>query len=114
MPDETPQEPEPAVEGEVVDDLALQPGPAEPMAAPPVEPVDTGYTPGGVPTFESVREKIETRYGTAIGSSELAAETPEGRTVEEQYDARQRAAAERLEEIRKSMRKDEKDADDAQ
>ena len=78
------------------------------------EPVDTGYTQGGVPTFESVREKIETRYGTAIGASELAADTPEGRTVEEQYDARQRAAAERLDEIRKSMHKDDKDTDDAQ
>ena len=80
------------------------------MPAEPVEPVDTGYTPGGVPTFDSVREKIETRYGTAIGASELAAETPEGRTVEEQYDARRRAAAERLAEIRKSMHPDEGDA----
>ena len=70
--------------------------------------MDTGYTPGGVPTFESVREKIETRYGTAIGSAELDAETPEGRTIEEQYDARQRAAAEKLEQIRESMRGDDK------
>ena len=75
----------------------------ETTPAEAVEPADTGYTPGGVPTFDSVREKIETRYGTAVGASELAAETPEGRTVEEQYDARQRAAAERLAEIRKSM-----------
>jgi phage shock protein A len=80
----------------------------------PVEPVDadTGYTSGGVPTFDSVREKIETRYGTAIGASELAAESPESRTVEEQYDARQRAAAERLAEIRKSMHADGDDTDD--
>ena len=54
-----------------------------------------------------MREKIETRYGTAIGASELDAETPEGRTVEEQYDARKRAAAERLAEIRESMRGDD-------
>ena len=66
-------------------------------------PVDPGYTADGVPTFESVREKIENRYGTAIGSAELAAETPEGRSVEEQYEARQKAAAERLEQIRRSM-----------
>jgi hypothetical protein len=26
--------------------------------------VDPGYTNGGVPTFESVQEKIETRYET--------------------------------------------------
>ena len=79
----------------------------DPTPPEPVEPAETGYTPGGVPTFDSVREKIETRYGTAIGASELAAETPEGRTVEEQYDARQRAAAERLAEIRKSIHPDE-------
>jgi phage shock protein A len=112
MPDEPTPEPEPAVEGEVVDDIALRPDTPPPAA--PVQPVDTGYTPSGVPTFDSVREKIETRYGAAIGSSELAAETPEGRSVEEQYDARQRAAAERLDEIRKSMHKDDKDTDDAQ
>jgi phage shock protein A len=83
---------------------------AEPTSTPapgPADPVDTGYSAGGVPTFESVREKIETRYGTAIGASELAAGTPEGRTVEEQYDARQRAAAERLAEIRKSIHPEE-------
>ncbi|MGP4053466.1 PspA/IM30 family protein [Mycobacterium sp. 4D054] len=64
---------------------------------------ETGYTSDGVPTFDSVREKIETRYATSIGSAELASETPEGRAVEDQYDARQRAAAERLAQIRESM-----------
>ncbi|HZN81065.1 MAG TPA: hypothetical protein VFC01_15470 [Mycobacterium sp.] len=102
MPDESTPEPEPDAEAKPAESVPV------PEAAPaPAEPVDTGYTPGGVPTFESVREKIETRYGTAIGASELAAETPEGRTVEEQYDARQRAAAERLAEIRKSMHPEE-------
>ncbi|KAA0084699.1 hypothetical protein CIW52_08740 [Mycolicibacterium sp. P9-64] len=74
------------------------------VSVPPAQPLDTGYTAAGVPTFDSVREKIETRFGTAIGASELASETPEGRTVEEQYDARQKAAAQRLEQIRASMR----------
>lgn len=77
---------------------------AAPVPVPPVE--DVGYTAGGVPTFESVREKIETRYGTALGAQELAADTPEGRTAEEQFEARQKAAAERLEQIRSSMRSD--------
>ena len=72
----------------------------------PVAPPDTGYTADGVPTFEAVREKIETRIGTAIGSTELASETPEGRRVQEQYEARQQAAAERLAQIRASMRDD--------
>lgn len=76
--------------------------PDEPVAQPAPDP---GYSDSGVPTFESVQEKIETRFGTALGSAELAAETPEGRTVEEQYDARQKAAAERLDEIRASMHK---------
>jgi phage shock protein A len=95
MPDEPNPEPAP---------VDSEPGAAPP---PPAEAADTGYTPDGVPTFESVREKIETRYGTAIGATELAAETPEGRSVEEQYEERQRAAAERLEQIRKSMHSDD-------
>ena len=69
----------------------------------PAEPPETGYTESGVPTFDSVREKIETRYGTSLGAAELDAETPEGHAAEAQYEARQRAAAERLAEIRKSM-----------
>ena len=90
-----------------------QPKPATDVAAAPpavVVPVavpdpDPGYTASGVPTFEAVQEKIETRYGTALGARALDAETPEGRTAEEQYEARQRAAAEKLEEIRASMHK---------
>lgn len=74
----------------------------------PVPPEEAGYTADGVPTFDAVREKVETRYGTAIGSAELAAETPEGRGVEQQYDARQRAAAEKLAQIRKSMSDDDR------
>jgi phage shock protein A len=101
MPEEPAPEP----------DTGAPTAPGEPLAptAPlaPLAPVDTGYTATGVPTFESVREKIETRYGTAIGAAELDAESPAGRAVEEQYDARQRAAAERLAEIRESMRQDE-------
>ncbi|HXO79502.1 MAG TPA: hypothetical protein VN856_06385 [Mycobacterium sp.] len=76
-------------------------------AAPP--DVDPGFTSSGVPTFESVREKIESRYETSIGSAELDAETPEGRDVEDQYEARQRAAADRLAQIRESMRDDRGD-----
>ena len=65
-------------------------------------PPDPGYDNAGVPTFESVREKIESRYATAEGAAELDAESAEGRTVEE----RERAAAERLAQIRESMRRD--------
>ena len=71
----------------------------------PAPQLDTGYTAAGVPTFEGVREKIETRFGTALGATELAEETTAGRTADQQFAARQRAAAEKLEEIRASMHK---------
>ena len=79
--------------------------PDEPTSSAANPDVDPGYTSSGVPTFESVRDKIEQRYETSIGAAELDAESPEGRSVEEQYDARERAAAERLAQIRESMRK---------
>ncbi|MGD1174311.1 PspA/IM30 family protein [Mycobacterium seoulense] len=77
--------------------------PETPGSTPP----DPGYDSSGVPTFESVREKIENRYATSLGDAELDAESPEGRSVAEQYDERERAAAERLAQIRASMRPDE-------
>jgi phage shock protein A len=92
-------EPTPADPGE-----APKPAPAAPLSEPNVDP---GYSQSGVPTFESVREKIETRYGTSLGAAELDAESPEGRTVDEQYEARKRAAADRLEQIRESMHRDD-------
>ncbi|MGG7103945.1 hypothetical protein [Rhodococcus sp. 24CO] len=63
------------------------------------------YTEAGVPTFDRVREKIEGRFGTSIGSAELAHESPVGKTVDEQWDERQKAAKAKLEEIRRSMGK---------
>jgi phage shock protein A len=80
--------------------------PDEPESSATEPDADTGYSSSGVPTFESVREKIESRYETSIGSAELDAGTPEGRDVEDQYEARQRAAADRLAQIRESMRDD--------
>jgi phage shock protein A len=78
--------------------------PDEPTNSAAESDVDPGYTDSGIPTFDSVREKIEQRYDTSVGAAELDAEGPEGRDVEEQYEARQRAAAERLAQIRESMR----------
>jgi phage shock protein A len=80
--------------------------PDEPTSSGAEPEVDPGYTSSGVPTFESVREKIETRYETSIGAAELDAESPEGGELEEQYQARERAAAERLAQIRESMHDD--------
>ncbi|MEV5649947.1 hypothetical protein AB0L57_17020 [Nocardia sp. NPDC052254] len=69
--------------------------------------VPGGYSESGVPTFESVRDKVEQRYGTAQGMGELDRQTPAGRGADEQWQAREKAAAERLDEIRKSMRGDD-------
>jgi phage shock protein A len=80
--------------------------PDEPTSSAAEPGADLGYTSSGVPTFESVREKIETRYTTSIGAAELHAESEQGRAMEEQDQARQRAAAERLAQIRESMRDD--------
>ena len=98
----TPAAPTPA------DSSPAPPASAPPVAVPPVVKVDTGYTAAGVPTLEGVREKIETRYGTALGATELAEATPEARTATERYEAQQKAAAEKLAEIRDSMRTPDK------
>ncbi len=68
---------------------------------------DTGYTAAGVPTLEGVREKIEIRYGTALGATELAEDTPGGRASTDSYEARQKAAADKLKEIRESMHRND-------
>ena len=98
MPDEAQDRPAP-----IEPDLGAEADRTTVTPAPPATPEDPGYTAAGVPTFDSVREKIETRYGTAIGATELASDTPQGRTVEEQYEARQQAAHDRLEQIKASM-----------
>ncbi len=69
--------------------------------------VPGAYSESGVPTFESVRDKVEQRYGTAQGMGELDRHTPAGRGADEQWQAREKAARERLDAIRKSMRDDD-------
>ncbi|MGH3760122.1 hypothetical protein [Actinophytocola sp.] len=64
----------------------------------------TDYTDAGVPTFDYVRDRIENKAATSIGAQELADATPEGRDVEDQFAARERAGRDKLEEIRRRMR----------
>ena len=102
MADEQPEAVDPAP------DPGPDPGPdsgpaSGPEPSAPVPVAETGYTESGVPTLEGVRDKIEARYGTALGHAELAAETAEARDAEERYEARKQAAAERLAQIRESM-----------
>lgn len=79
--------------------------PDEPGATPDAAQPDSGYDSAGVPTFESVREKIESRYATSTGAAELDAESTAGQSVEKRYEERQHAAAERLAQIRESMQR---------
>ncbi|WP_328397420.1 PspA/IM30 family protein [Nocardia sp. NBC_00416] len=62
--------------------------------------------PGSVPSLDAVREKIERRYATALGSAELAQNTVQGRMMEVQQASVQMAGHSRLEQIRASMRGD--------
>jgi phage shock protein A len=72
----------------------------EPAPAPPPP---TGYTDGGVPTLDYVRDKIEGRYAKALGMEELVGETDQARSLAEQEAARKKAAEEKLAEIRRSL-----------
>lgn len=82
-------------------DAEIVPDPGTP--APPPAAFTPDYNDQGVPSFDYVRDKIEGRYATSIGSAELAGETPAGAAIEEQEAERAKAAAAKLAEIRKSM-----------
>ncbi|MFF5991200.1 hypothetical protein [Prauserella flavalba] len=71
---------------------------------PPPAVAEGDYTEGGVPNFDYVRDRIENRFATSLGATELAESTPEGRSLDEQLAERERAGKERLEQIRRSMR----------
>jgi phage shock protein A len=59
--------------------------------------------PGNVPSLEEVRDKIEKRYATAIGSAELAQNSVQGRMLEVQASTTEMAGQSRLEQIRASL-----------
>ena len=74
------------------------------------------YSEAGVPSLDYLRNKIEGRYGTALGSTELAeaaaareavaraeAEHRAAVTAQEQRAAREQAAKDKLDEIRRSI-----------
>lgn len=74
-----------------------------PAEIPPVTAPRPDYDEHGVPSFDYVRDRIEGRHAASQGATELAGETPEGRTVEERFTERERAAKARLDEIRRSL-----------
>ena len=60
--------------------------------------------PGNTPSLEEVRDKIEKRYSTALGSAELAQNSVQGRMLEVEQATADFAGQSRLEQIRASMR----------
>ncbi|GDY32841.1 PspA/IM30 family protein [Gandjariella thermophila] len=60
--------------------------------------------PGSTPSLEEVRDKIEKRYATAVGSAELAQNSVQGRMLEVQQSTTEMAGSSRLEQIRASLR----------
>ena len=60
--------------------------------------------PGTTPNLDAVRDKIEQRYANALGASELAQNSVQGRMLEVQQATVQMAGHSRLEQIRASMR----------
>lgn len=83
-------------------DDSTEPRPPAPLdAGLSPDPAGADYTESGVPTFEHVRDRIEGRFATAAGAAELAGEPT---SIDEQIAERDRAARDRLDEIRRSLR----------
>jgi hypothetical protein len=76
---------------------------ADAAGGAPAAPAPTADYVDGVPTFDFVRDRIEIRYATAVGSTELAEDGAEGRSLAQQEEDRKAAAQERLEQIRRSL-----------
>ena len=98
--DEERHEPD-VVDGEIVDD-----NPAAALAVPAPSLPDPDYTEGGVPSFDFVRDKIENRYTTSLGSAELAGLGTENtaEALDKKIADREQAAKDRLAEIRRSLK----------
>ena len=101
----SPEQPESEIiDAEIVTDppASVPPG----AAFAPVPGLD--YTDAGVPTLDYVRDKVAGRLGTAQGSAELAeAAADRGReqTMAQREADREKAAADRLAQIRASLQK---------
>ena len=85
---------------------ALPPEPIDAEIVPDAtpEPPAPDYDERGVPSLDYVRDKIEGRFATSLGSTELAEDTPEARSLEEQQAEREQAGKAKLDEIRRTLR----------
>jgi phage shock protein A len=87
---------------EIVDAVPVE----DTTIALPATELTTDYTEAGLPTFDYVRDRIEGRIATSIGSAELPDEAKAAAQVDDQFAAREKAGKDRLAEIRRAMRKE--------
>ncbi|MBM9468811.1 hypothetical protein [Nakamurella leprariae] len=88
-----------------------QPGVGAPVSGaalvdPDLLEADLGDPDQGVPTLDAVRDRIEGRFGRALGATELAGNTPEAKRAAERQRDRERAAADKLAELRAAVDRD--------
>ncbi len=91
------------VDAELVEDPPTTPVPA--AAFPPAVP-EPDYSEGGVPSFDFVRDRIEQRYSTSVGATEVAGLGTDNtvEALDKKIADRDQAAKDKLEQIRRSMR----------
>jgi phage shock protein A len=89
--------------GETVDNTAVAEGAGMAGQLTPVAP-EGDYNDSGVPNFDYVRNRIESRFATATGAIELAEDSSQAASLDQQMEERDRAGREKLEQIRRSMR----------
>lgn len=78
----------------------------ETETTPPVAVPEPDYSESGVPSFDHVRERIEQRYTTSIGATEVAGlgGKEDVASLDKKIADRDQAAKDKLAEIRRSMR----------
>ncbi|MGV9296695.1 hypothetical protein [Amycolatopsis sp. NPDC003676] len=79
-----------------------------PGTPPPAALPEPDYSDNGAPSFDFVRDRIEKRYTTSVGSQELAGiGGPEDlQSLDKKIADRKEAAKDKLAEIRRSMGKE--------
>ncbi|MDT7728265.1 MAG: hypothetical protein QOI21_4841 [Actinomycetota bacterium] len=99
---ETGAEDPKVVDAELVEDTTPVTPPA--TIAPDVPEAD--YTEAGVPSFDYVRDRIEKRFTTSVGATELAGLGGEQdiASLDKKLAERDKAARDKLAEIRRAMR----------
>ena len=105
-PAEVPDVAETIVPGSTDGVVPITPAELSPLevGGPTITAPPPDYSAAGVPSLDFVRDKIEGRYARSLGSTELAEETPEARSFQEQAAEREEAAQEKLAAIRRSLR----------